>query len=210
MRLLARTSLFALLAAAPLLPACTVHETKVVEPNAPPPPPPPVADQPAPPPPVAAQPPPPVVVGAPPPPMAAPPPPPVAAQAAPGRHVGFHHALENLRVARFDLKEISAGGRPGVWDERGTVQMIEDTIKIIKEAGVDDGRNIDDHGTNSGSPSEPRRSRLKSAHEALTEARATIVRDEDNAFANDLKRRALYDIDKAIKDVDIGTGAEHH
>jgi hypothetical protein len=73
---------------------------------------------------------------------------------------------------------------------------INAAIGKIKQASIDDGKNLDDHPPVDAR--EPRLGRLHKALDALRAAHADVDREEDNAFAQDLKHRALRDIDSAI------------
>ena len=166
---------------------CVVHERSSSE-AAPPPPPP---AQPAP----------------------APPPPPVAAPAAPvapaapaaaGAHPYYIHALSDLRNARANL-ERKGGDRQMKWDEHDGIVAIDRAIQDIKEASIDDGKNVDDHPPIDAK--EPRVGRLHKALAALQTARADVAREEDNAFAKGLRNRAIHDIDEAIRFTDAGIQA---
>src|SRR5580698_1573287 len=175
--------------------ACVVHERSYSE-AAPPPPPP------------AQPPPPPVAAPAAPPPPAAPPapatPPAPARPAAPGVHPFYLHALADLRNARANL-ERKGGDRQMKWDEHDAVVAIDRAIHDIREASIDDGKNLEDHPPVDAH--EPRIGRLHKALAALQAARADAAREEDNAFANGLRARALHDIDEAIRFTDAGIQA---
>src|SRR5450432_3641401 len=61
----------------------------------------------------------------------------------PGRHPAYLHALEDLRAARASLE------RPAnvvvKWDEKQAIREIDAAIREIKEAAIDDGKNLNDH-----------------------------------------------------------------
>ena len=78
---------------------------------------------------------------APPPPPAAAPPPPVAV--APAKHPAYLHALTDLRHARAFLAR--PAGIVVKWDENRAIRELDAAIKEIKEASIDDGKNLDDH-----------------------------------------------------------------
>jgi hypothetical protein len=129
---------------------------------------------------------------APPPPP--PPPPPPHVVAAP-QHPAYLHALSDLRSARWLIEH-----RPGDWvqtgDERESIQQIDAAIVEIKKAAFDDGKNanarppVDEHPDNRG--------RIRQALQFLNKARADIASEEDNAYANGLRDRAIGHIDAAI------------
>jgi hypothetical protein len=160
----------------------------------PPPPPPP---QPAPPPPA-----PPVVVQAPPPPappQPSPPAPPVA-----GVHPAYLHALTDLRNARANL-ERKGGDRTMKWDEHDAIVEIDRAIQDIKQAAIDDGKNLEDHPPLDAK--EPRAGRLHKALAALHAAKEDVSKEEDNAYANGLRKRAIHDIEEAVRFTELGIRA---
>ncbi len=168
---------------------CVVHERSYSE-TAPPPPPAaapvaPASPAPAPPAPVR--------------PAPAPP-----APAAAGAHPYYLHALSDLRNARANL-ERKGGDRQMKWDEHDAIVEIDRAIHDIREASVDDGKNLDEHPPVDAH--EPRIGRLHKARAALEAARADASKEEDNAFANGLRARALHDIDEAIRFTDAGIQA---
>lgn len=119
---------------------------------------------------------------------------PVAADQ-PGRHPAYLHALSDLRNARWNLKRRS-GDAEVKWDESRAIGDIDAAIHKIKEAAIDDGKNLEDHPPTDAN--EPYNGRLHHAIEALRAARADIDQEEDNDFARHLKHRAQQDIDSAI------------
>lgn len=111
----------------------------------------------------------------------------------PGKHPAFLHALSDLRNARANLEK-----RPGdpqiKWDEGKAVGDIDGAIGKIKAASIDDGKDLNDHPPVDATP---RAGRLHKALSALQAAHADVDKEEDNAFAQGLKARALQDIDSA-------------
>lgn len=127
--------------------------------------------------------------------VTAPPPPPPRVVVAPAQHPAYLHALSDLRAARWLIEH-----RPGDWTqtayEQQSIQQIDAAIAEIKRAAYDDGKNanarppVDAHPDNRG--------RIHQAVQFLGKARADIAREEDNAYANGLRDRALGHIDGAI------------
>jgi hypothetical protein len=169
---------------------CAAHAGVSAEASPPPPPPP---APPAPPPPA----PPVVVVQAPAPP--APPAPPVA-----GAHPAYLHALTDLRNARANL-ERKGGDRTMKWDEHDAIVEIDRAIQDIKQAAIDDGKNLEDHPPLDAK--EPRAGRLHKALAALHAAREDVAKEEDNAYANGLRKRAIHDIEEAFRFTELGIKA---
>jgi hypothetical protein len=126
------------------------------------------------------------------------------APAAGAAHPGYLHALSDLRNARANL-ERKGGDKQMKWDEHDAIGAIDRAIKDIKEAALDDGKNLDDHPAVD--VHEARFGRLHKALEALRAARGDIDKEEDNAFARGLRGRASHDIDEAIRFTDAGIQA---
>lgn len=137
----------------------------------------------------------------------APPPPPptttVVVQAAPpppSHHPAYLHALTDLRNARAFLE------RPAnvvvKWDEKRAIREIDAAIHEIKQASIDDGKDITvhepvDRPTWGG--------RLSRAQELLAKARADISEEEDSpsSAVHALRGRALGHIanaEQAVRD----------
>lgn len=120
-----------------------------------------------------------------------------AGAVSPGKadHPYYLHALEDLRSARWMLDH-----RPGDWqqseDEREAVRRIDAAINEIKQASIDDGKDLNDHPPLDEKPEHM--GRLRAALEFLEKARQDVNQDEDNAFANGLKDRAITHIAEAI------------
>ncbi len=121
----------------------------------------------------------------------------------PAKHPAYLHALDDLRAARAHLeKPANVVVR---WDERKARQQIEAAIREIKEAAIEDGKNLDDHPAVDAALDWG--GRLHHARELLQQARADVSEKEDDKFARGLKRRALADIDGALRFVDEGIAA---
>jgi hypothetical protein len=118
-----------------------------------------------------------------------------ASAAEPGKHPAFLHALSDLRFARANL-ERKGGDAEAKWDEARAIGDIDDAIAKIKAAAIDDGKNLADHPAVDASLH--RKGRLHLALEALKAARRDVNKEEDDGFAQGLKRTALGDIDAAL------------
>lgn len=133
-----------------------------------------------------------------------PPPPPTATvvvqPAPPAQHPAYLHALTDLRNARAFLE------RPAntvvKWDEKRAIREIDAAIHEIKQAAIDDGKDITAH--------EPVDrptwgGRLSRAQELLAKARADISEEEDSpsSAVHALRGRALGHIanaEQAVRD----------
>jgi hypothetical protein len=120
------------------------------------------------------------------------------------KHPYYVHALADLRDARASL-ERKGGDKQMKWDEHEAVAQIDRAIHDIKEAAIDDGKNLEDHVIVDAN--EPRSGRLHKALAALKQARHDIDMEEDNAFASGLRARAMHYIDDAIKATEAGIQA---
>jgi len=120
------------------------------------------------------------------------------ANSTPGDHPYYLHALSDLRAARWMIQH-----RPGNWvqsmDEMNAIKQIDAAINDLKQAAIDDGKNIDDH------PQLDERNdhngRLHEAVDFLKKAHEDVNHEEDNNFARGIRNRSFKHIDEAIKSV---------
>ncbi len=113
----------------------------------------------------------------------------------PGQHPAYLHALSDLRFARANLER--RGGDPDMkWDEKTAIAAIDRAIADIKQAAIDDGKNLDDHPPVDAKLK--RSGRLHKALETLEKCRKDVHEKEDNSYAQGLRDRAVADIDGAI------------
>ena len=115
----------------------------------------------------------------------------------PGRHPGYLHALADLRWARALLEGSNSG--PVARDQGFAIREIDAAIHEIRQASIDDGKDLKDH---------PRieqgwrpRDRFHRSLEALDMARRNVAEHEDNVFARGLRDRAVHHIDEAHRAV---------
>ncbi len=116
-----------------------------------------------------------VVTTAPPP----PPPPP------PSKHPAYLHALSDLRGARAFLER--PAGIVVKWDEKKAIHEIDEAIREIKGASIDDGKPLEDH------PPVDRPTwggRLARAMELVQQARKDAAEEEDSPAIRQLRNRA--------------------
>lgn len=112
----------------------------------------------------------------------------------PGPHPFYLHALGDLRYAHVLLDHGSY--RPGVnGQEDAALDEIQRAYQDIRQAGIDDGKDIDDHFVDQGID---RRGRLERALQALREARRDVARPESDPVALAARDRAVRAIDGAI------------
>ncbi len=126
---------------------------------------------------------------------AAPPPPRVVVAPPPPHHPAYLHALSDLRTARW-LIEHRPGDPVQSADEAEAIRQIDAGINDIKKAAIDDGKNLNFHPAVDEHPDRP--GRIHEALQYLRKARADIAREEDNAYADGLRDRAIRHIDGAL------------
>jgi hypothetical protein len=119
----------------------------------------------------------------------------------PGPHPRYLHALSDLRAARAHIER--RGGNPEMkWDEHFAIAEIDGAIRAIKEASIDDGKDLNDHPPVDAKIDRP--GRLHRGLELLRAAHKDVQEEESNEFAHGLRRRVLKHIDQAIKLVEQG------
>jgi len=110
------------------------------------------------------------------------PPPPAGAS----RHPAYLHALADLRAARAFLER--PAGVVVKWDEKKAIYEIDLTIREIKEASIDDGKDLNDHPP----IDQPTwGGRLTHSLELVRKARADVNEAEDSPESRQLKTKAL-------------------
>jgi hypothetical protein len=126
----------------------------------------------------------------------------------PGNHPAYLHALSDLRAARW-LIEHRAGDAKVSADEDVALTRIDETIREIKRAAIEDGKNVRDHVA--ADERLNRDGRLHRAEELLTRAHADVAREEDDPMTRGLRDRAIQHLDdamhavhRAIHDVQVG------
>ena len=123
------------------------------------------------------------------------------AQQLPGAHPAYLHALSDLRAARALLYR-QPGDSKVYADEDFAIHEIDAAIGELKQAAIDDGKNIDDHPK---VDVQEHGSRLLKAIEMLKTAHADVEREEDNPLLQGLKHRIVDHIGHAIQ----GAGKAH-
>jgi len=117
----------------------------------------------------------------------------------PGRHPAYLHALSDLRDARAHLERMTPSDRIDA-EQQHAIDEIDKAIWEIKQAAIDDGKNLNDHP-----PVDARlerRGRYHRALELLDKAHNDIAREEDDQWVRGLRNRAIHHIDEARHIVD--------
>lgn len=122
----------------------------------------------------------------------------------PGPHPHYLHALSNLRAARANV-ERRGGDLKMRWDEHKAVAAIDLAIHDIKEAAIDDGKDINDHPPVDANLAMP--GRLHHALDLLHEAHDEVTKYESNEFAHGLQARVIKHVNAAIHEVEKGLSA---
>jgi hypothetical protein len=126
----------------------------------------------------------------------------------PGKHPAYLHALSDLRGARWMLEH--RPGDPAVsGHEDAAVQQIDAAIRELKQAAIDDGKDVHDHPVFDAPSDRP--GHLHKAAELLQKVHADVDREEDDPMARGLKHRALEHIDAALSETDAAIrDVDHH
>lgn len=111
-----------------------------------------------------------------------------------GRHPAYIHALSDLRLMRAYLDRLTPNEH--IDDEQmAAIREIDEAIRLIKEASIDDRKDLRDHMPIDAQirPAD----RFRKAREAGGAAFHDVNEEEDNGFARGLKHRALDHIGRA-------------
>jgi hypothetical protein len=117
----------------------------------------------------------------------------------PGKHPAYLHALTDLRHARAHLDRLTPSDHLDN-EEEHAIREIDAAINEIKQASIDDGKNLNDHPPVDAHLN--KKGRYHKALELLDKARHDISEKEDDQFARGLRHRALEHIDGAHGIVD--------
>lgn len=113
----------------------------------------------------------------------------------PGKHPFYLHALSDLRVARW-LIEQRPGDAKVSGDEDVAITRIDEAIREIKKAAVEDGKNVNVLPPVDITPD--RRGRLHRAEQLLRSVRSDISREEDDPLTQGLRDHAVHQVDGAL------------
>ena len=115
------------------------------------------------------------------------------------QHPAYMHALSDLRLMRAYLDRLTPSEHVDA-EQQNAIGEIDAAIREIKEAAIDDHRDLRDHAPIDANITPA--SRFRKAREAGDAAWHDLDREEDNGFARGLKHRALGHIEKANHIVD--------
>jgi hypothetical protein len=124
------------------------------------------------------------------------------------RHPAYLHVLSDLREAQWLISH-RAGDARVYANEDMALGEIQASLREIRQAAIDDGKNIDDHPPVDAKLD--RKGRLHRAVELLHKARSDVAEEEDNRETRELQKRIVHHIDEAtratehaIRDVENG------
>ena len=131
---------------------------------------------------------------------------PLHAQQVPGPHPAYLHALSDLRAARHYLSDGWAW-EPVRRDDNAAVREIDAAINEIKQASIDDGKDLNDpfRVDTRLSPHD----RFRKANELLFSAHNDLAKAEDVPASRGLRDRALLHVDHAHGIVDNAERTAH-
>jgi hypothetical protein len=115
------------------------------------------------------------------------------------RHPAYLHALSDLRLMRSYLDRLTPSEHIDE-ESQQAIAEIDAAIREIKQASIDDGKNIHDHAPIDAHITPA--NRFRHAREAGNAAWHDLDREEDNGFNHGLKHRAMDHIEKANHIVD--------
>ena len=122
-----------------------------------------------------------------------------AQQVLPGKHPEFLHALSDLRAARGYLDKVTPNEKEDE-DTASAIREIDAAIGGLKQASVDDGKDLHDHPPIDAHLEKT--GRLHTAKQLLEKAYADVKMPETDPPAAELQKRIMGHINAAHKYVD--------
>jgi hypothetical protein len=116
----------------------------------------------------------------------------------PGAHPGYLHALSDLRYARALIEHDAPEAVEH--DQHLALHEIDEAIRVIKDAAIDDGKDLNLHPPVQ--PEWPVSGRFHRALEAIGNAHRDVADREQNESVRDLRDRAIHHIDEAHRAVE--------
>jgi hypothetical protein len=111
------------------------------------------------------------------------------------QHPYYLHALSDLRAARWMLQQ-HIDGKAMTHNEKEAMRQINEIIREINEASINDGKGTDDHPAADGQGDAVH---LSQCIEFLNKAKDDFGQEADSRFANGLRDRSIRNCDEAIK-----------
>jgi len=128
-----------------------------------------------------------------------------AQQVAPGKHAEFLHALSDLRAARGYLDKVTPNETVDS-DTAAAIREIDSAINGIKQASIDDGKDLHDHPPIDAHLEKT--GRLNTAKQLLQKAYSDVAMQESDPAAAALQKRIWGHINAAHKYVDAAIVAK--
>ena len=122
-------------------------------------------------------------------------------------HPNYLAALSHLRTARWLIEQRPETATKNTFDENDAIRQIDATIEKIKNASIDDQKDIRDHDPIDELPQQI--DRLNKAVDYLNKASSLISKDEDNSFAGGLRNQVLGHIHSAIGSINSASTPVH-
>jgi hypothetical protein len=123
----------------------------------------------------------------------------VASADKPGRHPRYLHSLTDLRHARALLDKLAMNEQRDEMEQRA-IEKIDDAIREIKRASIDDGKNLEDHP-----PIDAhlrRGDRYRKVLELLDAVHRDVTMEEDDPQSQGLQGRIIAHVDEAHRIVE--------
>lgn len=115
------------------------------------------------------------------------------------RHPAYLQALSDLKSARGHLERKNPNDSEHIRnDTQAAVAAIDRAMTTVKQAAREDGKNLD-HTPDIDRDKDTRSGQLHKALDDLKSAKRNVDMSEDNAEVKELRRRALNQINDAIK-----------
>jgi hypothetical protein len=111
-----------------------------------------------------------------------------------GKHPYYVHSLTDLRYARALLERTTPSDKVND-EEQKAISEIDQALNEIKQASIDDGKNVNDHPPVDGHLNH--KGRYHRALELLDKVHHDIAQEEDDASIRGLRDRAIRHVDEA-------------
>jgi len=112
------------------------------------------------------------------------------------RHPAYVHALSDLRAAEWMIEHRPGDARVSS-DENVALEEIQASIREMKQAAIEDGKDIHDHPPVDAKLD--RSGRLHKAVELLHKVHADVARAEDEPETRELQHRIIRHVDEATR-----------
>jgi hypothetical protein len=116
-----------------------------------------------------------------------------------GQHPYYLQALSDLRTAREMLLQ-HIGGKPMTHNEKEALRQINEIIREINAASINDGKTSDDHPK--ALEGQDDAAHIQQCIKFLKKAKDDLSHEEDSRFGGGLRDRSIRNCDGAIKFVE--------